>query len=59
MFPALKFWMLKKFDFSTKKCSPCEVRIRNRYFENRNLALAQTFCTRVLITLHTAGAREI
>ena len=50
MFPALKFWMLIKFDFSLKKKkrrSRCEVCIRNRYFENRDLAHAQTFCTRV------------
>ena len=43
-------WMLIKFDFSSKRRSCREVRIRNRYFENRDLAHAQTFCTRVTLT---------
>ena len=44
--------MLIKFDFSSKnRHSCCEVRIRNRQFENRDLAHAQTFCTRVVITI--------
>ena len=37
-----------KVQFQLKnRHSCCEVRIRNRQFENRDLAHAQTFCTRV------------
>ena len=36
-----------------KRRSCCEARIRNRYFENRDLTHAQTFCTRVP-TMHWA-----
>ena len=39
-------WMLIKFDFSSKRRFCRKVRIRNRYFENRDLEHAQTFCTR-------------
>ena len=55
-FPALKFWMLIKYDFSSKnKHSCCEVRIRNRQFENRDHAHAQTFCTRVVAEIVLRG----
>ena len=40
-------WMLIKFDFSSKKGVLVVKFAFNRYFENRDLAHAQTLCTRV------------